>query len=193
MSHSSPYTLRIKNMVCPRCIRAVTDCLQKLGLHPLSVELGIAIVEEDVENSALRIRIRQALEALGFELLDDPRQQLVEQIKDCVIELVHYRNGLPPTNLSDYLSGQLHKDYSTLSKVFSEETNMTIEKYVIAQKIERVKELLAYGEWSLGKIADHLGYSSTAYLSAQFKKLTGMTPGSFKKTAEKGRKPLDAI
>ena len=175
-------TLHIKNMVCPRCIRAVTDCLTRLGLHPLSVELGIAQIKEDDIDDALRIRLRQTLEAEGFELLEAPRARLVEQIKDAVIRLVHYREAAPSANLSRYLSELLHKDYSTLSKAFSEETGTTIERYAIVQKIERVKELLTYDELTLNEIADRLGYSSAAYLSTQFKQITGLTPSAFKRS-----------
>ncbi|MBU3815007.1 MAG: AraC family transcriptional regulator [Candidatus Bacteroides intestinipullorum] len=185
-------TLHIKNMVCPRCIRAVTDCLTRLGLHPLSVELGIAVIREEVDD-ALRTHLRQALEAEGFELLEAPRARLVEQIKDAVIQLVHYREAAPSANLSRYLSELLHKDYSTLSKVFSEETGSTIERYAIAQKIERAKELLTYDELTLNEIADQLGYSSAAYLSTQFKQITGLTPSAFKRSQDNKRKGLDEL
>ena len=186
-------TLHIKNMVCPRCIRAVTDCLTRLGLHPLSVELGIAQIEEDDIDDALRIRLRQTLEAEGFELLEAPRARLVEQIKDAVIRLVHYREAAPSANLSRYLSELLHKDYSTLSKAFSEETGTTIERYAIVQKIERAKELLTYDELTLNEIADQLGYSSAAYLSTQFKQITGLTPSAFKRSEGGKRKGLDEL
>ena len=185
-------TLHIKNMVCPRCIRAVTDCLTRLGLHPLSVELGIAVIDEAIDD-ALHARLRQALETEGFELLDDPRARLIEQIKDAVIQLVHYRGAVPSANLSCYLSELLHKDYSTLSKVFSEETGSTIERYAITQKIERAKELLTYDELTLNEIADRLGYSSAAYLSAQFKQITGLTPSAFKQSQDNKRKGLDEL
>ena len=185
-------TLHIKNMVCPRCIRAVTDCLTRLGLHPLSVELGIAVVREEVDD-ALRIRLRQALEAEGFELLEAPRARLVEQIKDAVIRLVHYREAAPSANLSHYLSELLHKDYSALSKAFSEETGSTIERYAITQKIECAKELLTYDELTLNEIADRLGYSSAAYLSTQFKQITGLTPSAFKRSEGGKRKGLDEL
>ena len=122
------------------------------------------------------------MEAEGFELLEAPRARLVEQIKDAVIRLVHYREAAPSANLSRYLSELLHKDYSTLSKAFSEETGTTIERYAIVQKIERVKELLTYDELTLNEIADRLGYSSAAYLSTQFKQITGLTPSAFKRS-----------
>ena len=171
------HTLHIKNMVCHRCILAVDNALRTLGLHPLSVELGIAVTAEELTPD-LRLRVKEALEALEFELIDDRRMQTVQQMK---------------TNLSDYLAHALGKDYGTLSKLFSEATGTTVEKYVIAQKIERAKELLTYGELTLNEIADRLGYSSTAYLSAQFKSVTGLTPTQFRQQKEKRRRPLDEI
>ena len=119
--------------------------------------------------------------------------QLIEQVRHLVIDLVHHKNSALRTNLSDYLTEHLHHDYSALSKLFSEVTGTTIEKYFIAQKIERVKELLVYDELSLSQIADLLNYSSTAHLSAQFKSVTGMTPSRFKQEKKNLRKPLDAV
>lgn len=184
--------LHIKNMVCPRCIMAVRQCLENLGLHPQSVELGTVLLEEPLTDE-LHHRIEKALAPLGFELLDNPRAQLVEQIKTLLIDWVHYHNEPPKSNLSQYLADQLHRDYSFLSKLFSETTGTTIEKYFIAQKIERAKELIVYGELSLNEIADKLGYSSVAYLSSQFKSVTGLTPSYFKKLKENRRKALDEI
>ena len=192
MTSSSPYTLYIKHMVCPRRIRAETAVLNELGLHPLSVQLGFAILPQEPDQT-LRPRIAQALQKEGFELLDNPRMQLVEALKDAIIDLVHYQEEMPRVNLSDYLAHRFHRDYSALSKLFSEEMGTTLEKYAIAQKIERAKELLTYGELTLGEIADRLGYASTAYLSAQFKSVTGLTPSAFRKSAEKERKSLDAF
>ena len=114
-------------------------------------------------------------------------------MRTAVVELVHYRNNDLRVNLSDYLTERLHHEYSALSKLFSEVTGTTIEKYFIAQKIERVKELLVYDELSLGEIADLLNYSSTAHLSAQFKSVTGMTPSRFKQEKRNLRRPLDAV
>lgn len=185
-------TLYIKNMVCNRCIMAVEQVLTGLGLTPLHVELGKAIVRE-VPDEAGRVRLREALEALGFELLDDRRMQLIEQVRNAVVDLVHYRNSDLRENLSDYLTRRCHTDYSTLSKLFSEVAGTTIEKYFIAQKIERVKELLVYGELSLSEIAALLHYSSTAHLSAQFKSVTGLTPTRFKQEKQNLRRPLDSL
>ncbi|MDM8337780.1 helix-turn-helix domain-containing protein [Mediterranea massiliensis] len=184
--------LYIKNMVCNRCIMVVRAQLLALGLHPLSVELGRVELAEAVDDSLMQ-SIRQTLEPLGFELIDDRRSLLTEQIKAAVIELVHYSDQQPKTNLSDYLATRLNHDYSALSKLFSETTGTTIEKYFIAQKTERAKELLIYGELSIGEIADLLNYSSTAYFSSQFKSQTGLTPGQFRQLRENRRKPLDQV
>ena len=138
-------TLHIKNMVCNRCIMVVKSQLEQLGLHPLSVELGIAVLPDAVSDETYQ-RVKASLETFGFELIDDKKSQTVELIKDAIIELVHYDDNGLKTNLSDYLASKLHRDYSALSKLFSETTNTTIEKYLIAQKIERAKELLMYGE-----------------------------------------------
>ena len=185
-------TFYIKNMVCNRCIMAVEHVLARLCLTPLHVELGKAVVQEE-PGEAMRARLRTELEKLGFELLDDRRMQLIEQVRTAIVELVHYRDNDLRVNLSDYLTSRLHHDYSALSRLFSEVTGTTIEKYFIAQKIERVKELLVYDELSLGEIADKLNYSSTAHLSAQFKSVTGMTPSRFKQEKRNLRRALDSI
>lgn len=185
-------TLHIKNMVCNRCIMVVKSQLEILGLHPLSVELGIAVLPDRITDE-MHQRVKEVLEPFGFELIDDRKTQLIEQIKNTIIELIHYNDTGLKVNLSDYLASKLGRDYSALSKLFSEVTNTTIEKYVIAQKIEYVKELLVYDELSLNEIADKLNYSSAAYLSAQFKSITGLTPSHFKQVKENKRKPLDEI
>lgn len=184
--------LHIKNMVCNRCIMVVEDQLKRLGLQPLSVELGVAILQTQVTDEVYH-SVKEALEPFGFELMDDKKSQVIEQIKDAIIELVHYKDSDLKVNLSDHLASKLNRDYSSLSKLFSEVTNTTIEKYLIAQKIERAKELLVYGELSLNEIADKLNYSSAAYLSTQFKSVTGLTPSYFKKIKEHKRKPLDEV
>lgn len=192
MTSNQENILHIKNMVCNRCIMVVKKQLESLGLQPVSVELGIAVLPDKVTDEVHRA-VRESLEPFGFELIDDKRSQVIEQIKDAIIQLVHYNDNDLKVNLSDYLTTKLNRDYSALSKLFSEATNTTIEKYFIAQKIERVKELLVYGELSLNEIADKLNYSSAAYLSAQFKSVTGLTPSYFKKIKENKRKPLDQV
>lgn len=190
--HNSENILHIKNMVCNRCIMVVKSQLEQLGLHPVSVELGIAVLPGKITEEVYHA-VKASLEPFGFELIDDKKSQIIEQIKDAIIELVHHNDSDLKVNLSDYLVSKLNRDYSFLSKLFSEVTNTTIEKYFIAQKIERAKELLVYGELSLNEIADKLNYSSAAYLSTQFKSVTGLTPSHFKNIKENKRKPLDQI
>ena len=180
-------TFYIKNMVCDRCRMSVEKALCDNGLRPVEVELGVAKVEGEVSDEA-RSRLSD-----GFELLADRRLQLVEQVKAAVIRLVRYPDTPSALNLSDYLQQALHMEYSSLSKLFSEATSMTIERYYIEQRIECVKELLSYNELTLTEIAYRLHYSSVAYLSSQFKMVTGLTPTAYKKLQRKDRKALDQI
>jgi len=184
--------MHIKNMVCNRCIMVVNEQLKRIGIKPDFVELGKVGFHIKISSEQKDI-IKRTLEPLGFELIDDKRVRIVEQIKNNIIQLVHQTNTQLNINLSDYLVEKIHHDYSYISHLFSEIENTTIEKYYIAQKIERAKELLVYDELSLNEIADLLNYSSTAHLSAQFKKVTGLTPSHFKKIKENKRKPLDEI
>lgn len=185
--------LFIKNMVCDRCKMAVEKTLKDAGLHPLDVELGIAHVEENVNDEMRKNVLAPRLKALGFELLDDRRRQTIEKIKASIIKLVHYQDNNSSINLSQYVQHELCQDYSALSKLFSEFTSKTIERYYIEQRIERVKELLTYGELSLTQIALQMNYSSVAYLSNQFKMVTGMTPSEFKRLQGRTRRGLDEI
>ena len=187
-----PMKLFIKNMVCPCCILVVRDILRQAGIEASSVVLGEAVLPAEL-TAERRKELDEALRAVGFELIDDRRKQTVERVKNTVIELVREKDAALRTNLSDYIADRLHQDYGAVSSLFSEIENTTIEQYFIAQKIERVKELLVYGELSLGEIADKLNYSSTAHLSAQFKKVTGLTPSHFRKIGENRRKPLDKV
>jgi AraC-like DNA-binding protein len=184
--------LFIKNMVCDRCKMAVDKVLRDEGLQPLEVELGKARVEGEVSADQL-VRIKDRLQALGFELLDDRKHQTLEQIKAAVIRLVHYKDNNSHLTLSAYLQQELHQDYSTLSKLFSEFSSITLERYFIEQRIERVKELITYDELTLTEIANKLNYSSVAYLSTQFRSVTGMTPSAFKTLQQHSRKGLDEI
>ncbi|MEA4982682.1 MAG: AraC family transcriptional regulator, partial [Paludibacter sp.] len=129
----------------------------------------------------------------GFQLIDDKKSRIIEKVKNTIVDLVHLHDNNIQTNLSDVLSDALHLDYKYLSNIFSEVEGTTIEKYFIAQKIEKVKELLVYDELSLSEIALRLNYSSVAYLSNQFKKVTGLTPSHFKQVGENKRKPLDQV
>jgi AraC-like DNA-binding protein len=183
--------LRIKNMVCQRCKMVVESELHKLKLHPITISLGEVVIEEKSLTADQRHQLNEALNIVGFELIDDKRSKLIEQIKTFIIETIHYKKEKPQKNYSKLLSQHLHHDYSYLSKLFSEVEGITIEQYVLNQKIEKVKELLLYDELSLSEIAFQLGYSSTAHLSAQFKKLTGFTPSQFKQMGVQSRKALD--
>lgn len=184
--------LHIKNMVCNRCIMVVETELTKLGLNPQSVTLGEVMLDKEL-NKDEKDAVRTRLESLGFELIDDKKSRLIEQVKNLIVKLIHHSDENLKVNLSDYLSQQLHHDYNYISNMFSEVEGTTIEKYFIAQKIEKVKELLVYDELTLSEIADKLNYSSVAHLSSQFKKVTGLTPSHFKQIGANKRKPLDKV
>ena len=185
-------TLYIKNMVCNRCITAVRQEVEKIGLDIEEINLGEVHLSEALGSEKLK-QLSNTLESLGFELIDDKKSRLIEKIKNIVIDQVHHINGESKFNLSEILSSKLHHDYNYLSNLFSEVEGITIEKYYIAQRIEKVKELLVYDELSLSEIAYQLNYSSVAYLSNQFKKVTGLSPSHFKKVKAEKRKPLDEV
>lgn len=185
--------LHIKNMVCDRCKTAVRHELENHGLRPLAVTLGEVELAGDLD-AARREALGKGLQALGFELLDDLKEKSVERIKNAVVELVHYQDTEPLRfNHSEYIARKVGREYNYLSGLFSESEGVTIEKYIIGQKIERAKELLLYGQLSLGEIADRLRYSSVQHLSNQFKKVTGLTPGQFRQQPENQRKALDEV
>ena len=186
-------TLKIKNIVCPRCIRVVQAELSAAGYPPESVGMGMAIYSAYPDEKGLK-RIAEVLKENGFLLLLNVEDQEVEQIKTLIIDHIHHRNRKPAAeNFSDYLSRKMWKNYGVLSKLFSNHEGQTIERFLIRQKIERVKELLTYGEESLSEIAFDLDYSSTAHLSGQFKRETGMTPTQFRKLKVPNRRSLDAL
>ena len=182
--------LLIKNMVCPRCIIVVKNILESEGVTVKSISLGDAEIEEELTDER-RLSVARKLQDMGFELLDDPRSQLVEQIRITVQQWV--RMNEERSKLSDYLANNLKKDYSTLSKLFSEVRGITIEKFAIIHRIEYAKELLCYSQLSTSEIAYKLGYSSPAHLSSQFKQVTGMTPKDFRSQGQHGRISLDAL
>ena len=185
-------TIFIKNMVCDRCIMVVQNELEKLGLDAKNIKLGEVILSKEI-TSLEKENLSKTLEPLGFEVIDDKKGRIIEKIKNIIIDLVHHQDSDVKTNLSDVLSDKLHHDYNYLSNLFSEVEGTTIEKYFIAQKVEKVKELLVYDELSLSEIAFRLNYSSVSYLSNQFKKVTGLTPSHFKQIKEDKRKPLDKV
>lgn len=183
--------LFVKNMVCYRCILAVKDTLKKLDISPANVEMGEITLENNLTEEQKQ-SLKNELKNLGFELLDSNQQKIIEKIKSVIIfQIQNFEEK--SVNYSELLSKTLNKDYSSLSKLFSATEGTTIEHYVILQKIEKVKELLTYDELNLSEISYKLGYSSVAHLSAQFKKITGLTPSQFKAQGIKLRKPLDKI
>ena len=185
--------LHIKNMVCNRCIKAVQEELEGLGYTIKSIELGEVVLKDEVDNNDTE-RIGKALAENGFELITDSKSWIINRIKTLIIEYIHYDKEKPDyVNFSDFLSSELNHDYSYLSHLFSMVEGKTIEKYMILQRIEKVKELLVYDELTLNEISYKLGYSSVAHLSRQFKSVTGLTPSHYKKVREEKRKPLDQL
>ena len=184
--------LYIKYMVSIRCKMVVKSELDKLGLHYGVVDLGEVEIRESLSDK-LRDQLKTALLNSGLELMDDKKAILVEKIKNVIIEMVHYEDELPKENFSDYLSEKLDYNYTYLANLFSETKGITIEKFMILHKIERVKELLLYDELTLSEIAWKLHYSSVAHLSHQFKKVTGLTPSYFKSLKNKRRSALENV
>ena len=179
-------------MVCIRCKVVVKDELTKLGLHYTNVELGEANIMEDISVQQ-KEQLKTALLKSGLELIDDKKSELIQKIKNVIIELVHYSEEPLSINFSEYLSQKLQHDYTYLANLFSEVQGTTIEHFMIAHKIERVKELLVYDELNLTEIAYQMHYSSVAHLSAQFKKVTGLTPTHFKHMKIKRRSMLEDV
>ena len=189
----SSTVLHIKNMVCNRCIKVVKDELTKMAFTIESIELGEVRLKESPDQKGMG-NISQVLSENGFELIDDRKGKLINRIKTLIIEFIHYDREKPRyVNLSDFLAKEIGHDYSYISHLFSSVEGVTIEKYLILQKIEKVKELLAYNELSLNEISYLLGYSSVQHLSNQFKKVTGLRPSHFKEIGKNRRKPLDKV
>ncbi len=189
-------TLYIKNMVCNRCVMAVQQVFENTGLYPEKVTLGEVSLKEDAVSDDKLKELDTALHALGFERIDDRKARLIEGMKNKIIQLIHHTNRVDRKhNWSTILADEFHYEYNHLSQLFSSVEGITLEQYIIRQKIERAKELLFYDELNLSEIADRLGYSSVAHLSAQFKKVTGLTPSALKKSRaiDTSRKPLDSI
>ncbi|GAB3269898.1 hypothetical protein GCM10027347_40200 [Larkinella harenae] len=186
--------LYIKHMVCGRCKRVVREILEELGMDVLQVELGEVEIRELPATVSLD-QIKQLLAENDFELLEDRKAVVVEQIKTLIVNEVHHDRRERPEhqNLSDFLTQKVGYDYSYLSHLFSALEGMTIEKYLIAQKIEKVKEYLRYGELTLSEIAWRLGYSSTQHLSNQFKQIVGLTPSDYKRNGLAYRTEIDKI
>jgi AraC-like DNA-binding protein len=194
ITSNSVYHLKlyIKYMVSQRCKMVVKEELKKLGLHFIVVDLGEVELMENI-NQEQREQIKLALLKSGLELMDDKKAVLIEKIKNAIIEMVHYKDELLKVNFSDFLSEKLNYDYTYMANLFSEIQGTTIEKFIIAHKIEMVKELIIYDELNLTEIAWKMHYSSVAHLSNQFKKITGLTPSHFKQLKDKRRNAIEDI
>lgn len=184
--------LYIKNMVCIRCKMVVKAELTKLGLHYNVVDLGEVEIQENI-SAEEKEQFKTALLKSGLELMDDKKSVLIQRIKNVIVELVHYSEEPLAVKFSEHLSHKLNHDYTYLANLFSEVQGTTIEKFFIAHKIERVKELLVYNELNLTEIAYQMHYSSVAHLSSQFKKVTGLTPSYFRKLKDKRRSMLEDV
>ncbi len=185
--------LKVKNMVCDRCVKVVKSELEGIGLSVSSIKLGEVVLQQQ-EGDVDLVKVKSLLEENGFELLDDRKKILIENIKAFIINSIRTHNDAHlHTNFSHLLEQEVGRDYQYLSTLFSSTEGLTIEKYMILQRIEKVKELLVYDELNLNEIAFQLGYSSAQHLSAQFKKVAGLTPSEFKRLSDPPRKPLDHI
>lgn len=179
-------------MVCGRCEVAVKTELDKLKIPFSEMQLGLVTLNSPL-SGVQKNKLSENLKNLGFELLDDKISQTIEHIKNLIVSLVHYHDTKLKVNLSTYLAANLNQDYSALSTLFSENEGVTIEHYLIAQKIEKVKEMLLYNELTLSEIAYQMHYSTVGHLSNQFKKTTGITPTQFKQSNEVQRKQIDEV
>lgn len=184
--------LYIKNMVSIRCKMVVKAELEKLNLGHKNLELGEVELEKEISEQQ-RDALRTALLSYGLVLMEDKRSILVEKIKTIIIEMVHYSDELPDVNYSVYISNKLHYNYTYLANLFADVKGTTIEHFIIMHKIERIKELIIYGELSLTEIASLMHYSSIAHLSKQFKKITGLSPSHFKQLKYKRRNPIEDL
>lgn len=180
-------------MVCLHCIMALKQLLKKLSISYNHIEPGAIILNEKLSKEKLA-ELSAGLNTLGLALIDDRRSRIIEKIKTTIIKLLHADDEEKPNrNISAILSAELNYSYHYLSSLFSESEGLTIEKFVIAQRIDRVKELLVYDEFTLNEIAYKLGYTSTAHLSNQFKKITGLTPSYFKKIKKQREDYLEEV
>ena len=187
-------TLHIKNMVCNRCIKVVREELEKQDYKVEKIELGEVVITSDKQKFHVD-KIKQSLEENGFELLDSRNANIIERVKILIIKLIHHNSteNLSDINIHDEIIKDAGLSYQYVSSLFSSMEGITIEKFIIHQKIEKVKELIVYDELTLSEIAYKLGYSSVQHLSNQFKKVTGLSPSYFKKLKSKKRKSLDKI
>lgn len=179
-------------MVSVRCKMVVKEALREMGLHFVMVDLGEIEIMENLTDEQL-LELKTTLFKAGLELMDDKKAMMIERIKNVIIEMVHYPDENIKVNFSNYLSEKLHYDYTYMANLFSEVQGTTIEQFIISHKVERIKELIIYGEWNITEIAHRMNYSNLAHLSSQFKKVTGLSPSHFKKLKDKRRSPIEDI
>lgn len=181
-------------MVCNRCVLAVKQSIDALDLHIESISLGeVQLKENSIEPNTFN-QLKNKLNELGFEIIDDKKSRLIEQIKNSIIQQIHHQKNIDiKINWSAFLADQLNYEYNYLSTLFSSVEGITLEHYIIKQKVEKIKELIVYDELNFSEIADKLAYSSVAHLSSQFKKITGQTPSEFKKSLNKSRNTIDNL
>ncbi|MCD6091533.1 MAG: helix-turn-helix domain-containing protein [Bacteroidales bacterium] len=183
----------LKNMLCSCCIQMLKNSLIQLGIEVLSIKLGEAQIAYDPKITT-RKQIVEAVEKIGLELITDKNQAVVEEIKQTVIELIHYMNNVNSVvRKSEYLVEKMGKSYQTLSKLFSKYEPITLEKFILLQKIERVKELALDDKYTLSEIAWMMDYSSPHHLSNQFKQLVGVSLSDYKKNPAVYKKPINQI
>ena len=187
-----PSKLYIKNMVCPRCVSTVEEIFRKQDIEISTIELGKVSTPIKI-NESQKLRLKNILLENGFELLEDNKSKLIGQIKSIIVNQIHHQSESLKINFSVLLADKLSHEYTSLSKLFSSVEGITIERFILKQKIEKVKELIFYNQLTLSEIAFRMHYSSTAHLSSQFKKETGMTPSEFKKLQNPSRKSLDSF
>ncbi len=182
----------IKNMVCPRCIEVVKNIYSELNIPIKEIQLGNVQSSSKINNS-LKSKLCVKLIAKGFEILQDNTSILIEQIKTLIIKRIHYSKELETAKFSAYLSEKLNQEYTSLSRLFSSIEGITIERFIVKQKIERIKELVFYNKYTFSEIAFQMQYSSVAHLSSQFKKETGISPSEFKKLKNPAHQALDSL
>ncbi len=194
MESSTLKTLNIENMVCQRCVLVVKSLCQELNIEFKKVELGKIYLTKNTEISTKkREKLNQELQKTGLKLIESDKKSLINSIKTAIVNQIHYSEKALQINFSEYLSEKLHHEYSYLSRLFSASENITIEKYIALQKIEKAKELLSLKKYRISEIANHLHYKNTSHFSTQFKKITGQTPSAYQKNALQKRKTVDIL
>lgn len=180
-------------MVCRRCILAVQSLAEQLDIEYSNIQMGLLETRDEL-SSEVSTKLDSALKNIGFEIIEDKKSRLIEKVKSIVIDIIHHSDQeTMVANWSGVIADSIHYEYNYISNLFSSVEGITIEQFIIRQKMEKVKELLVYDEHSLSEIAHHMGYSSASYLTNQFKKNTGMTPGQFRKLVNKERKAIDKL